>query len=509
VDLNFRNPLPKTPEWWLNRLSKSLDDRNKQIAIFDSYYRGIQRMDFATPKFREAFGSTFAAFSDNWTRLVVDAVNERMGVVGFRYGDNPASDKKAWAIWQANDLDAMSNLAQLESLINGESYGLVWPDEKTGDPVITIEHPTECIVEFVCGSRTKRAAALKRFVNDDGYLWATLYLPDGLYKFQSKAKWDSLQAAGQVEWIQREIDGEDWPLPNLVGGEVPVVPLMNDPRLLTGGVSELVDAIPLQDAINKTIADMLVASEFAAAPQRYAVGFQPPKDEDGKVLPVFEKLVNRLWVSSNKDTQFGQFPQADLTPYVKVVEMFVTHFASRTRTPPHYFYLNGQFPSGEAIKSAETGLVAKANRKMVVLGESYEELIRLAFVVQGDKGRSKEEAIETVWKDPESRTEGQHIDATVKKRALGVPLQQLWEDAGYSPQQIARFMQMLQEEAALGFIPDPIAAAGVGPKVVKDFEIATQEMAGVAKDAPPPLGTAPVPDDGQQMSGAQGSGSSK
>lgn len=498
MDLNFRNPQPKSPEWWLLRLSKKLDERNKRIAQYDLYYRGIQSLDFASPKFREAFGSTFAAFSDNWMRLVVDAVNERMNVTGFRYGDNPASDKKAWQIWQANDLDMMSNLAQLEALVNEESYGLVWPDEKTGKPKITIEHPTECIVEFEAGSRCNRAAAIKRFVNDDGYLWATLYLPDGLYKFMSKRPFDSLVAAGQIEWQQREIDGEMWPLPNPMKGEVPVVPLMNDPRLLTGGVSELVDAIPLQDAINKTILDMLVASEFAAAPQRYAVGFQPPKDENGQPLPVFEKLVNRLWVSSNKDTTFGQFPQADLAPYVKTAEMLVTHLASRTRTPPHYFYLNGQFPSGEAVKSAETGLVAKARRKMRVLGEGYEEIMRLGFVVMGDKGRSEEEAIETVWADPESRTEGEHIDATVKKRALGVPLQQLWEDAGYSPQQIERFLVQLEQEAKLGFIPDPIAGTATNAKVVKDFELATQVEAGIAADAPPPaLGA---------MSGTQGPG---
>jgi Phage portal protein, SPP1 Gp6-like len=479
VELNFRDPQPKTPEWWLNRLSKALDDRNGEIDRYDSYYRGIQKMDFATPKFREAFGDTFSAFSDNWMKLVVDAVNERMSVTGFRYGKDRKSDAKAWQMWQANELDAMSQLGQLESLINGEAYAIVWPDEADpSKPVITIEHPTECIVEFRAGSRTKRAAALKRFLNDDGYLWATLYLPDGLYKFQSERPYKTLASAGhKPQWVQREVDGEPWPLPNRVGDEVPVVPLMNDPRLLTGGVSEIADAIPLQDAINKTIADMLVASEFAAAPQRYAIGFNPPKDENGNVLPVFEKLVNRLWISSSKDTQFGQFPQADLSPYVKVIEMFVTHFASRTRTPPHYFYLSGQFPSGEAVKSAETGLVAKAKRKMLTFGEAYEEVMRLGFVIQGDKGRSQEEAIETVWADPESRTEGEHIDATVKKRALGVPLQQLWEDAGYSPVQIERFKQQLAEEKDLGLVATPAPPA----QQVNQSQAETEQAAGVGQ----------------------------
>lgn len=482
-------------------LSKELDERNKRIDIYDDYYCGNHRMDFATPKFVEAFGMTFSAFADNWCRLVVDAVNERMAVTGFRYGDSAESDKKAWKMWQANELDAMSSLAQLESLVNEEAYAIVWPDDKTGDPIITIEHPTECIVAFQAGSRTKRAAALKRFVNDDGYLWATLYLADGLYKFQSSKPWDSLIAAGQIGWVQRETPGEDWPLANRVGNEVPVVPLMNDPRLLTGGVSELVDAIPLQDAINKTIMDMLIASEFTAAPQRYAVGYKPPTDENGQTLTTFENMVNRLWYSTNPQTQFGQFPQADLTPYVKVVEMFVTHFASRTRTPPHYFYLNGQFPSGEAIKSAETGLVAKVHRKQLILGEAYEEVMRLGFVVLGDKGRSQEDSIETVWRDAESRTESEHIDATVKKRAIGVPLQQLWEDAGYSPQQIERFKVQLAEEVSLGLNPDPLAILSATTNSSSDLRLL--HAAGVGKTAP--QAAPPPPVAGPPDSGAQGS----
>jgi hypothetical protein len=74
--------------------------------------------------------------------------------------------------------------------------------------------------------------------------------------------------------------------------------------------------------------------------------------------------------------RFGQFAQTDLTVFVKAVEMLVQHIASQTRTPPHYFALTGQFPSGDAIKSAETGLVAKVRRKMRPLRRGWEEVIR-------------------------------------------------------------------------------------------------------------------------------------
>lgn len=479
-----------TPDWWLLKLCKELDKRQTDISQNDAYYCGDHNLAFATPKFREAFGLTLNAFSDNWCALICDAVDERLDVQGFRYGDKQEGDDKAWAIWQANNLDALSQMGHLESFIKGESFVSVWYDpSNTSTPVITIEDATQCIVKFEQGSQTKRAAALKRWLDDDGFYYATVYLPDGLYKYQSASKSQTsgtLATTTQLTWVERDVLDEVWPLPNPLG-VVPIVPLRNKPRLMTGGVSEIADIIPVQDATNKLITDMLVASEFGAAPQRWATGMTVPKDPTtGTPLPVFSKLVDRIWLSSNKDTNFGQFQPLNIDVFVKGIEMLVQHLASRSRTPPHYFYLSGQFPSGEAIKSAETGLVSKAKRRMKHFGEAWEEVMRLAFIIKRDKGRSQERAQETIWADAETRSESEHSDALIKRRALGVPLQQLWQDIGYSPQQIERFMAQLAEEAKLGLIPDPLAATATGTKVVKDFELAQMEEAGLGGGNPPP-----------------------
>ena len=137
--------------------------------------------------------------------------------------------------------------------------------------------------------------------------------------------------------------------------------------------------------------------------------------------------------------------------------MLVQHVASQTRTPPHYFYLSGQFPSGESLKSAETGLVAKARRKMRPWGESWEEVMRLCYRVQGDR-RADFALAETIWASPESVNEAAHIDALVKMVAgLGIPKAATWEPAGFTPQQIARFRPMLAEQAFLEAITAPAA----------------------------------------------------
>ena len=453
-----------SPLWWVRRLDAKLARRQKGLAELEDYYAGRHRLAFATPKFQSAFGGLFTEFSDNWCDLVVDATEERLNVEGFRLGKDTKGDSRAWEIWQANNLDAASQLGHQEALIGAEAYVLVWWGDDDRIPEITVEHASQMIVEYEPGSR-RRAAALKAWADDDGYRLATLYLPNAIYKFRSRARRQATTLSAGV-WVERP--GVDFETPNPLG-VVTVVPLPNRPRLLAPPTSEIAQVVAIQDAVNKLIADMLVTSEFTAAPQRWATGLEIPKDpETGQPLAVFQHLVDRLWTSKSKETEFGEFSQADLGVFVKGIEMLVQHIASRTRTPPHYFYLSGQFPSGESIKSAETGLVAKVKRKTRFFGEAWEEVIRLAFQITGESGKAKAaRSCETIWADPESRTEGEHVDAVLKKRALGVPLQQLWADLGYSPAQIDRFLEMRREEQALGLDVD---TAGEGDPPGGDAE---------------------------------------
>lgn len=427
-----------SPLWWVQKLEDKLDRDLRSFTRLDDYYEGKHRLAFATAKYRDAFGSMFSTFADNWCDLVVDSSVERLSVQGFRL-DDVVGDDEAWRIWQSNQLDAESEIAHTEALVHGRAYVIVWPnDEDESTPIITVEHPKEVVVAHAAANRRRRLAALKRFTDDDGYRRATLYLPDAVFKFRSERPVKG--SGGRTKYVPLELPDEDWPLENRLG-IVPVIPLVNRRRMLNDGVSEIAKIIPVQDAINKTVADMLVASEYGAAPQRYATGISVPKDpKTGQDMPdAFPNLISRLWTSKSKDTSFGQFPQTDLTIFVKAIEMLVQHVASQSRTPPHYFYLSGQFPSGESIKSAETGLVAKVRRKQRHFGETWEEVIRLAFLATGDVARASVVRAETLWGDPESRSESEHTDAVIKQKALDIPDEALWEELGKTPQQIERY----------------------------------------------------------------------
>lgn len=444
---------PGDPMWWVITLHARLRARIKRIKIYGDYYDGKHNLQFSSSKFVGAFGEMLKGLRDNWCPIVVDATSERCKVDGFRWGDDQKSDKDAWRIWQENHLDAESQIGHTEALINEESYALVSPfaDSQT-IPQITIEHPTQMIVAYSEESRWRRRAALKVWETEFGDTFANLYLPDAIYKYQATQSSSSqiiIPASVSVPgWKQREDEGDgEWPLKNPLN-LVPVVPISNRPRLLKAAVSEIDNVIPNQDAANKFLADMVVASEHQGWRQRYAMGLKLEYDEEGNPIQPWDSAVDRLWTSENKDVKMGEFSATDFTQHIKAMESRVQSIASQSRTPPHYFYLSGQFPSGESIKSAETGLVAKSHDKQVIWGEAWEETERIALLAMGN-AKGKDNSAETIWRDAESRTESEMVDAAVKLKAIGIADEILWERVGMTQKQITRNRILIAQQALL------------------------------------------------------------
>jgi hypothetical protein len=436
----------KTPAGWLAYLEKKLAEQQREIKLFEDYYDGNHRLAFATLKFRQSFGYLFRALADNWMEIVVDAPVERLFVEGFRFGRDGPADTGAWDIWQANGLDSESVMAHTEAVKDGRSYVLVGPDEyDTGYPQITVEHASQVIVEHAPGNRRIRLAALKKWRDDEGYEYATLFLPDRIWKWETKepTKYPPVDGVGR-NWVPRagEESGRNPSAP-----VIPVVPFYNNPTMLGDGRSDLMPAIPLQDAINKEVADMLVASEFAAFQQRVITGLEVESDKENNPQRSMEQkaAVNRIWALENPEAKVFSLPASDLGNYVKAIELLLQHLAAQTRTPPHY--LLGQIVnvSGDALKAAETGLVSKVKRKQIDFSDSWEEAIRLALKLKGTAEPAKVMNAETIWRDPEYRSEGEQVDAAIKLRALAIPLEALWERIGASPQQVEDWAKQVTE----------------------------------------------------------------
>jgi hypothetical protein len=471
-------PPLSTPAQWRELLLGELAARQPYLQQMDDYYRGEHRLLFATARFRETFGSMFSAYADNWCDLVVDASAERLRVEGFRFGGDSGApaDAEAWTIWQRNGLVADSDLAHTEAIKLGCAYALVGPDD-AGKALIQIEPPTTAIVAYDPGTSRRRLAGLRAYCDEWGVEHCVLYLPDS------------------ITWWRREDEKQGWRPDAGSGtnalGVVPLVPLANAPTLRERqGRSDVERVIPVQNAVNKLCCDMIVASEFAAFPQRWATGIEIPKDPDtnqpltGRALAATGFLggADRVWGVEEQTAKFGDFTVSDLGNYARAIEMLVQHIAAQTRTPPHYLLgASGNFPSGESLKATETGLVAKVRRKQLSLGEGWEEALRLAFTIEGPRSKADAVAAETIWANPESRSVAETTDAAVKMSSIGVPRPALWEFIGATPQQIEAWVK---------------AGADIttgGPVTVRETVAATPQQAGVAVPGAPTTPAAPGP----------------
>lgn len=454
---------PLSPQWWVKRLYDRLKRQRETFELYDAYYRGKPpRLPWLPEQARDEFARLLALSNSNYMGLVVDAMVERMSVEGFRIGGELDADENTWKIWQANNLDAASDQVLLEAAIGGCSFLLVAPPAADGsDPVIYAEHPTQATVEYEPGSaRRRRAAGLKVWQDDwTGMQMATLYLPGEVYKFQAPAR--GVGAVTEPRWEKREVRGEPWPARNPLG-EVPLVEIANNPRLLTGGVSELADVICVQDRINKTLADRLMTQDFGAFPQKWAVGF-PEEDADGNKNRI-EIGRNRMVQSEIAETKFGQFESAPLDPYSAAKREDVKDVASRTRTPAQYLLGEMSNVNGETLKASESGLVSKVRQRNRTAGDGLEDAMGLARRA-ADLSRESE-VMETIWRNPEFRTEGELVDALTKMSTLGVPQEALWERWGASQVEIQRWKAMREEQEAL----DPLGQAtrAIGQQVPVD-----------------------------------------
>ncbi len=235
-------------------------------------------------------------------------------------------------------------------------------------------------------------------------------------------------------------------LPNPFG-IVPVVPLRNGDRLLGPAVSEFADLIPLVDAQNKVLSDMLVASEYTGRPRRWATGVElieedvldadgNPTGETHPVNPYPEG--SRMMVNEAPDGRFGQLDAADLSSYEGAVRVLQAQISAVSGLPPHMLGVHGDQPaSADALRASEAGLTARAEARQATFGRSWEQVARLMVATRtGADPRTVDVRVQ--WADAATRSVAQEADAVVKLFAAGLlPASYALRRLGYTDADVA------------------------------------------------------------------------
>ncbi|MDF3316464.1 phage portal protein [Rhodococcus sp. C3V] len=417
-------------------LEKGLTADLANLTKWDNYLEGEQPLKYMSEAMKEELGDTAVELVLNWARLVADAYENRLDVEGFRYADSDTEDADLWACWQYNDMDEQSQQGHLDSLALSRAYVLISSnEEKDKPPRNTVESPFQVWAQRDPKTR-KVNAAIKKWKDLDKVEHVLVYTP--------------------VETVEFVKDGGDWRQDGFKDkhnfGIVPVVPLVNKPRLLRpDGMTEFRDIIPLADAANKMATDMMTSAEFHAMPRRYAFGLKASDfvDKNGNPISAWSKIKGRLWASEDSNVKVGTFDESDLTNFHGTIKLLAQLTSQLAALPPHYMGFNSDNPpSADAMRSSESQLVKKVERKHTFLGGAWEDVqrINLMFMRGKPELEDRDYQLETVWRDPSTPTVAQVADAAVKKYESGlVPLEQTRIDLGYSATQREQMRKMDEE----------------------------------------------------------------
>jgi hypothetical protein len=345
------------------RLYEKVLSRRAFVAMTDEYYRGRQKLRFASDKWAEYHGSRYRDFCDNWCAPVANSPNERLRVDGFRLSDDPdqtSTEKDLWRDWQRNDMEAQSSQGFLASIISGRSFVLTWGTEDD-EPLTTWERADQVAIAYDPEVPGRSIASVKTW-HDGSKEYATLYTDDEVWKWErpyidtKPTTFDGFESlpprgagfflttAGLIipdtmgkGWRPRQAAGDNsWPLPNPLGAQ-PMVELPNRPVLGGEPLSDIAGTMAMQDAINLLWAYLFTAADFASMPARVVMGQEPPKipilDDTG--VKVGEKAVDLkklaqdriLWLTG-ENAKIGQWDAAKL-------DVFTGSSRPRLRTSRH------------------------------------------------------------------------------------------------------------------------------------------------------------------------------
>ncbi len=434
----------------LAALGQKLDEQASPLSVLDSYYSGTQPLSFLSPKAREALGNRLRALTVGFPRLAVDALAERLRIVGFRDGQpGDPFDPVLWADWRRAGMVDGSAQAITEALTLGRSFVMVWG--QGGRPTVSVESPRQVAVARDPATR-QVVAAVKRWA-DQGKGHAVLFEPDRVTRYVSDAHVVDWAAMPSHAWTATRT------LPNPLG-VVPVVPLINGGRLLDAdGVSEFAPIIGLTDALTKLMSDLMTSAEFHAMPRRWVTGLEITEDEDGNPVNPFSKEQDRVWIAEDAAARFGQFDAARLDGYSDAIGTITRQIGALAGLPPSYVGLHGDQPaSASAIRASEASLVARALAKQRAWDAPWTLVAQLMVAVrEGVDPLSVN--VEPVWADASTRTPAEAADAAAKLVAARIiPVERAQQDLGYTASEMDA-MRSVSRGAALD-------AAGVDVKAL-------------------------------------------
>lgn len=207
----------------------------------------------------------------------------------------------------------------------------------------------------------------------------------------------------------------------------PVVRYTNQQDLEGRTPGEVEPFIPLASRLNKDNYDKLLAQHYNSWKVRTATGL-----DMGNLTP--EERVNKKlqmgqddMLAGGEGVSFGTLSETDLGNLVESKQSDVEELAAVSQTPTTAF---GKMVNvGDAgIEESRAGFYAKRNERRASFGVSHLDTLRLCAAIENRPEDASCFDMTPMWKDTDTRTMSQAVDALGKAaQMLGVPQQELWD----------------------------------------------------------------------------------
>lgn len=380
----------------------------QRVALYRQYAAGDHRAEL-TDEMRRMLrvkDNRLDRFNANYCGLVAQAVSDRLVVTGIE-GSSPDATEWAKEVQDTNRFDALQMDVHESLMIDGDTFVIAAWDKAEGCVFLAHEPAFDGEVGMIPvydRMRRKLVAAVKVWWEGNA-LQVNFYMPGEVKKYT----WLGTVETPNSKLVARD-EAADWTDTQGAALGVPVIHFKNRASTYAWhGESELVNAIPLQDVLNRTITSMVMTSELSAFQILFAVGFDVGPSaalRPGGVINVKDTI-------SKEDNPPTLTPlqQATLVPFISEAEFTIDQISAVTQTPL-LSSMGGSSSSGEALKQRETGLIGKIRRTQTRAGNAWEDMIKLAARLQDAYGTNKapdSKTWNTKWQDASPRNDTESI----------------------------------------------------------------------------------------------------
>jgi hypothetical protein len=459
-----------TPLNLAKQLLTVLENDQTRLYRIDAYLHGEHDDPYMPPQADDEYRLLAKRCVSNWMPLLVGTPAQAMYVDGFRRGKAGDGASKAaaqstpeWDHWQRSRMDARQSAIHRGALTYGHSFSLteLLKNGKVATKGLSALR-TSALFEDPANDDTPYAAlTVTSWPVAEKVGKARMWDGKREYAvtFKSLSDMDSVAVAGKGK-----LHG---------ASECPVTRFAASVDLEGRTVGVIEPMIALQNRINQTVFDLLVAQTYGSHMVRWVTGMAPPVerdpesgdivlDEHGQPKPIpMNHNARRFLFAEDENVKFGSLEGTALDGFINSIDMSIRHLAAVSQTPPHH--LLGQIAnlSAEALLAAETALSRKIEEFRHSFGESWERVFRLASELGGDPASAEDFHGEVIWRDMEMRSLAQAADGLGKlKEQLGIPARGLWSRVpNVTQNEIEDWEEKAREDDTYGQMADALSRA--------------------------------------------------